>query len=70
MMADDDPYVSPDAAIDAAMTRLIEELGVFGRDLGASEDRIARIQARLQRVLEARREAMRVMLEARATNLH
>jgi hypothetical protein len=66
----DEMFATSDAAIDAAMTRLIEELGVYGRDLGATEDRIARIQAKLQQVLHARREAMRLMLEARATNLH
>jgi hypothetical protein len=70
MIDDDETFPTPDAAVEAAMTRLIEEFGVYGRDLGASEERIARIQAKLQQVLHARREAMRAMLEARATNLH
>jgi hypothetical protein len=70
MSDDDETFATADEAIAAAMVQLVADLGLWARDLGASEERIVRLQARFKHLLHERRETMRVMLEARATNLH
>jgi hypothetical protein len=71
MTDDDKTFTTPDAAIEAAMARLIEDLEAFARARGDCDAaQIARRQELLRQLLNDRCEIARAMLEARATNLH
>jgi hypothetical protein len=70
-MTDDETFDTPEAAIEAAMARIIEDLEAYARARGDCDAaQIARRQHLLRQLLNDRCEIMRAMLENRATNLH